>query len=175
MTEDFLCPRRAESFGAFPGRDTWEDRNGYQHCSYCGSLKPEALFQAIEVGAELGPTDKNYKVYVDLPDPRVGQPKIVGMRNSPPTESDTSWVKVTEENLPEVLADGWGAHNLGQWMLKTPRSATLQDKFYFQHLSPEEQSRFVDLLNAKKINIGSPGYFYSLPFFVVPAQESAAG
>jgi hypothetical protein len=33
-------------------------------CSYCGSLSPETLFEALACGAELGPTDKNYKLYV---------------------------------------------------------------------------------------------------------------
>ena len=33
-------------------------------CSYCGSMNPEEFFAQIEAGAELGPTDKNYKVYV---------------------------------------------------------------------------------------------------------------
>lgn len=34
-------------------------------CSYCGGMSPEGLFEAIACGAELGPTDKNYKVYVE--------------------------------------------------------------------------------------------------------------
>lgn len=33
-------------------------------CSYCGSISPDRLFAALDAGAELGPTDKNYKVYV---------------------------------------------------------------------------------------------------------------
>ena len=33
-------------------------------CSYCGSISPAALFEAIDAGEELGPTDKSYKVYV---------------------------------------------------------------------------------------------------------------
>lgn len=39
-------------------------------------------------------------------------------------------------------------------------------KFYFQHLSTEEQRRFVNLLNERKITIGYPGHFYVRPFFV---------
>lgn len=42
-------------------------------------------------------------------------------------------------------------------------------KFYFQHL-PEEQARvFVDMMNAKTMNIGHPGHFYVKPFFCAPA------
>ena len=33
-------------------------------CSYCGSLHPDELFRCIEAGAEITPTDKNYKIYV---------------------------------------------------------------------------------------------------------------
>jgi len=34
-------------------------------CSYCGSLKPSRVIAAVRNGAELGPTDKAYKVYVE--------------------------------------------------------------------------------------------------------------
>lgn len=44
--------------------------------------------------------------------------------------------------------------------------AGMRWKFYFQHLSDEQMTRFIELLNAKKINIGYPGYFYTLPFFI---------
>jgi len=39
-------------------------------------------------------------------------------------------------------------------------------KFYFQHFSKEECLRFIDLLNAKKIVLDEPGYFYVKPFFI---------
>lgn len=38
-------------------------------------------------------------------------------------------------------------------------------KFYFQHLSPEQQTRFIELYNAHKLRLGVPGYFYQLPYF----------
>ncbi len=41
-----------------------------------------------------------------------------------------------------------------------------RQKFYFQHLAEDQHRAFVDLLNAKKLNIGYPGHFYVLPFFV---------
>jgi len=86
--------------------DTWRDG---KTCSYCGSLSPDEFLRRIEAGHELGPTDKNYKVYLNHP---------------------------------------WG-------------------KFYFQHLSVEQKQKFVDLINTKKLNIGYPGHFYVLPFFIV--------
>lgn len=47
--------------------------------------------------------------------------------------------------------------------IKTPTGET---KFYFVHLSDEQQTTFVELLNAKQLTIGYPGRFYVLPFFV---------
>ena len=41
-----------------------------------------------------------------------------------------------------------------------PAPATLHLKFYFQHLSADEQRRFVELVNAGKIT-----GLYVLPFF----------
>lgn len=66
------CPRRGESpmalgvdFDKNPG-DVWEDRKeGYLCCSYCGSMHPDDFFKYVEAQHEIGPTDKNYKAYVD--------------------------------------------------------------------------------------------------------------
>lgn len=58
------CPRRTESFtqaSTLEGEDHWGKDNT---CSYCGSMHPDKLFEAINAGEELGPTDKSYKVYV---------------------------------------------------------------------------------------------------------------
>jgi len=70
------CPRRNESpnpegYGdgtATP--DHWQlrhGRKGPRFCSYCGSLHPDDFMAvAREGGGVLGPTDKNYKVYVTI-------------------------------------------------------------------------------------------------------------
>lgn len=102
-----LCPRRDEMVGPFklPEQDEWRDGR----CSFCGSIAPDMFLTVAEMGAELGPTDKDYKVYVE------------------------------------------GAEHR---------------KFYFQHLDEAGKRHFVELLNAKKLNIGSPGHFYVLPFFM---------
>lgn len=57
------CPRRtALSNVQFPEEDTWRADNT---CSYCGSYNPDLLVKRIdEETVELGPTDKNYKVYL---------------------------------------------------------------------------------------------------------------
>jgi hypothetical protein len=39
-------------------------------------------------------------------------------------------------------------------------------KFYFEHLSEEQKIEFVEMLNSKSINIGYPGHFYRLPYFI---------
>lgn len=84
-------------------------------CSYCGSIRPDELFAAIERGDEITPTDKSYKIYV--------------------------------------------GHTR---------------KFYFQHLSEEEQVKFIDLCNEQKINLAYPGYFYVLPYFCEPVFKEDA-
>jgi len=59
MTDDPpSCPRRAMS-----GDDVWRSDHT---CSYCGSFNPTALMARLEEETvELGPTDKNYKLYLD--------------------------------------------------------------------------------------------------------------
>ncbi len=43
-----------------------------------------------------------------------------------------------------------------------------QSKFYFQHLTPEERSKFAMLWLDKKFNLAWPGHFYTLPYFMGP-------
>lgn len=38
-------------------------------------------------------------------------------------------------------------------------------KFYFQHLTVEQQDRFIELVNAKTVHLKEPGYFYVTPYF----------
>lgn len=110
-----FCPRAQENGGGpdspflppMNGEMTWREDCT---CSYCGSLSEDSLFQAIEAGVKITPTDKNYKIYVD------------------------------------VKVQGAG-------------------KFYFQHLSDEGRTKFIELVNARKLNLAAPGYFYVLPFF----------
>lgn len=123
----------------------WRDDDGT--CSYCGSISPEQLFAAIAAGAELGPTDKNYKVYVRLGER--AQSHIATLREG----AQAARVEYAKE-CRDALA--------------VLERMPVHPKFYFQHLSDDEQQRFVDLLNAKQLNIGYPGHFYRLPFFAVP-------
>ena len=62
------CPRMAEvghgskSPFKLPTDSKWRDNNT---CSWCGGLNPDVALNMIENGAIVGPTDKNYKIYVD--------------------------------------------------------------------------------------------------------------
>lgn len=175
-----VCPRRGEAPYLMPGddgKDFW--RGAGDGCSYCGSISPEEFFAAVEAGAEIGPTDKSYKAYVDLHDPRAGKPYIVSRTNFDPRNDD--YVKVTPENadtLPldpqekaealEKLEDGGGV-----WIRVIPRPERRQGKFHFQHLSPEQRRRFIELYNSKAMKLGYPGHFYARPFFCAPADATA--
>ena len=171
-----ICPRRGEAPFAMrgdDGKDFW--RGGGDGCSYCGSISPEDFFAAVEAGAEIGPTDKSYKAYVDMPDPNAGQPRVVSSTNFDPASE--GYVRVTAENadsLPLSWDDRKDAGERDLWVKIAPTSARRQGKFYFQHLSPEQRRMFIELYNAKKMKVGYPGHFYSRPFFCSEVQTSAA-
>lgn len=113
MSEMHRCPRRVESYIGLMAEgdpDTWIDQP--RRCTWCGSVHPDDFMQMVELGAELGPTDKTYKVYLS-----------------------------------------------GAW------------KFYFQHLSDAQQDRFFELMKIGKLNIGHPGRFHILPFFIIAREK----
>lgn len=65
------CPRKIEDHGnpetstlIYVNKyDVWRE-NGT--CSYCGSMNPDTLMEALEAGTvTIGATDKSYKIYVD--------------------------------------------------------------------------------------------------------------
>lgn len=41
-------------------------------------------------------------------------------------------------------------------------------KFYFQHLTREDQQLFIDHINSGRMQLDAPGYFYIRPFFIAP-------
>lgn len=78
MGKKHTCPRRAENGmdredGPFKGSgknlDTYVSGRGIigqgRGCSYCGSMSPDDFMEAVREGAQIGPTDKSYKVYVE--------------------------------------------------------------------------------------------------------------
>lgn len=59
-----LCPRRSEVVGPFklPEADHW---GSDKTCSFCGGLHPDEALRLLREGAEITPTDKNYKFYIN--------------------------------------------------------------------------------------------------------------
>jgi len=167
-TDKHFCPRREEAphiAKAFPEGDVWDDRDGYRACTYCGSMHPDDLFEAIERGDKLGPTDKSYKIYVDLPHKNPDSVRVVGSANFKPGDSYKNWNDLTPEE--KEIAKGYDPTDGQERFIQFGTNGAINHaKFYFQHLSPEQRTKFVQLLNDKKMNIGYPGYFYSLPYFV---------
>ena len=47
-------------------------------------------------------------------------------------------------------------------------------KFYFQHFDSEQQQRFIDAINAGRVRLAAPGYFYTLPFFCRCGEPKAS-
>lgn len=150
------CPRRMQEMGSWKreeGLDVWETGHGLvghqekkeKSCSFCGSLHPDAFMEWIEQGAEVGPTDKSYKAYITYPgkDPEEGKVQEYTI----PNESGGPPTEVTEVYGTEC-------------------------KFYFQHLSDDQQIKFVELYNNLTMRIGYPGRFYVLPFFMTTRPES---
>lgn len=162
LPKQHRCGRRDDGGVAAhlaPEYDTWRSDGT---CSYCGSISSEEFFRVIEAGGTLGPTDKSYKVYVDDPNPTAGQPCIVSTANWAAPDH----VLVTKENRSSFPQ--WEQHCLTPgktWVRVGPEGPTRQRKFYFQHLTPEGRTRFVELYNEKKMKIGYPGHFYTRPYF----------
>ncbi|MES2671608.1 MAG: hypothetical protein V4673_14490 [Pseudomonadota bacterium] len=149
-------------------------------CSYCGSMHPDDVFAAIEAGSQLTPTDKSYKVYVDHANPKAGQASVRSSANFAQTAA--GWIKVTPENINTLPLDDYQRKHAAEsdkagheyWVLPGIERERETGKFYFQHFSAEEQQRFIDLLNAKKITLAAPGFFYARPFFIAPPAKATA-
>lgn len=183
----FYCPRRDDTtrwlagagggmtlyfdpeqqIGATPLADTWRGTDDHLHgigCSYCGSMRPEAFLEAIKAGAEIGPTDKGYKVYVDLPEPH---PDWLTVRSSTrsPDAFPGDWQRSSRKLMKELTErDGVRRdYHAEDWIQLGPRSATRHAKFYLQHIAHPGPLRaeLFDLVTAGEIRIGYPGHFYS--------------
>lgn len=159
------CPRQAESAVMqvqLQHQSHWREDGT---CSYCGSISPEQVFASIEEGFHLTPTDKNYKVYVERRNPHAGKPSIRSSSNGKEQPNwGTGWIKVTEENiksLPTLVL----TPRVGDWVKVGVESEMEEVKFYFQHFSEDDKRKFIELLNAKRIRLRTPGFFYRLPFF----------
>lgn len=144
-----FCPRALENGGGhnsplkppFNGEMHWREDDT---CSYCGSLNPDTFMARLEAGdVELSPTDKNYKVYI----------RNVG----------GEVFKQTYRKCP-VDATCTGPDDCTHWVTRERARA----KFYFQHLSNDQKTRFVELYNQRKLQFVDDYGFYVLPYFCEP-------
>ena len=74
-----------------PDSDTWMDRDGHgwYSCSYCGSLHPDQFMEFSAKRAEVGPTDKDYKAYIDLDTGKPAEDK----EETSPNGNKRSWTE----------------------------------------------------------------------------------
>lgn len=64
----FTCGRRHEMFAFGAGVENKDSYDSDGRCSYCGGISQERFFELVTEGAEVGPTDKSYKAYVNAID-----------------------------------------------------------------------------------------------------------
>jgi len=159
----FQCPRRGEShFGSSPefARDNDYDPSD-DTCRYCGSLNPDTLMIRLEsTDVRLGATDKNYKVYVENDG---GTPFKQSYRDCP---KDKEMVGTAGNKYMTWSCEG--PRTCTHWVTREMSSA----KFYFQHLSEGQRTRFIELLNDKKIKFPGGIGFYVLPFFISKSSDT---
>lgn len=143
------CPRRMLDWGPWTHEEGLDGFRDDGHCKFCGSLNPDTLMARLEAGdVELGPTDKNYKVYVRNSGGAVfSQAYRTGDdERDVPVEERTDWVTRERE----------------------------ETKFYFVHLTQPQMVRFIELHNERKLKLGYPHHFYRWPFFMGPVTETGS-
>lgn len=166
------CPRQAQEATLqvqLEHQSHWRDDNT---CSYCGGLSPEEFFRAVEAGALIEPTDKNYKAYVVDDSPLAGQPCLIVTANFS-HEGQEGWFQVTEENKDSLPMGPNGSPRgvrVGDWTKIDPHPAKRHRKFYFQHLDEVGRQRFIQMHNDKRMNVWGGG-FYVTPYFCRPVQQ----
>lgn len=69
----FECPRQTHEAVLAVQKEHKPQLRADMTCSYCGSLSEEAFFEAVRAGAEIIPTDKDYKAYIAGPNPLAGK------------------------------------------------------------------------------------------------------
>ena len=183
MTTAQTCPRRTHEPGPWDreeGLDTWTTGHGVigqddagPSCSFCGSLHPDRFMELVRDGWIVGPTDKTYKAYLSRP-----------LTDEEQAEHKARWLGgfTAQELRDSALARGEtvaatrAALEAAYYAQVAPlHSGPTKAKFYFQHLTPEQQQEFVDLYRTQRMAVGYPGRFYQPPFFMhfaTPEQNS---
>lgn len=70
------------------------------------------------------------------------------------------------ERFFELVREGWTVSPTDKNYKAYLKGGGLWAKFYFQHLSHEQQGEFIALYNTGEMSIAEPGHFYVAPFFV---------
>lgn len=151
-------------------------------CSYCGSISQEAFLKAVEQGLQITPTDKNYKVYVEIPNDEPDALRVIGGSNSKENPigsfgKSATYCKLecdmTDEEFEMAKNQGWlvedrrqSGRDQTQWICFGPTGAIKHGKFYFDHLDEEGRKRFIELHNNHTMQLAYPGHFYTTPYFV---------
>lgn len=187
MTEKFTCPRRiadglATADGPFvgsgPNLDEWSTRAGLigqpSGCTYCGSLPSAMFMDQVRAGAKVGPTDKPYKLYIDVPSRGTSTLRVISSSNSPSgglthyRDLSRAEKKAVKEYASSGYPKGFKDHYYGL----TTWDATTEAKFYTHHLTEEQGWEFHTLWREHKINWGYPGAPYTRLY--IPGPSSAA-
>jgi hypothetical protein len=163
------CPRRMTDFGPWPrdpDLDTWTTGHGLigqseigQSCSFCGSLHPDRFMELVREGWIVGPTDKPYKAYLERPftAEEIASRKAAYMAR---------FAGLSEQAVAELGE---------QYDREFTSVGSTVAKFYFQHLTVEQQDEFIALHNAHRIKFGPPGGFYVTPFFAQTRTPETGG
>lgn len=174
--ESQTCPRRIHEVGPWSREenlDSWTTGHGVvgqdavgPSCSFCGSLNPDRFMKLVREGWIVGPTDKNYKAYLDRPatdeEKRADKERWLASGIAQVLKRAAEAEGKAPEQVAEELNGAYWSENL------TADSAGQKAKFYYQHLSAEQQSEFIALYNERRMNIGYPGRLYVPPFFAAP-------
>lgn len=131
----------------------------FRTCSYCGSIHPEDLIEAIKAGATLGGADWKYgwphKFYVDkIPNPNAGQPRSftsMSIAGPEPTEEERASMQQYADRPDcelRVVQDGFSSSDgKPRYRLSVfqPDDPTTHGKFYNEHLNDLSPEAFAEL------------------------------
>lgn len=172
------CPRRMAEYGPWEhaeGLDSWTTGHGVVgqdaaglSCSFCGSLDPDRFMELVREGWVVGPTDKNYKAYLHRPlsGEEKAERKATWLRNFSPEELRAT-AESRSENPEQVRAELESYYDA---QVAPAEASSTEAKFYYQHLSAEQQAEFIELYNARGMSVGYPGRLYVLPFFTTSSS-----
>ncbi len=196
-TTKHTCPRRLNEFGPWERKEGLDEYTGGRGlagqprgCSFCGSLPPDDFLAMVKAGAEIGPTDKSYKLYVKWANPNPDALWVIGSTSTAdkPVKGQWpgggldwyGWDELTQELLEIARRDGYdrGDDSYRPTWLGFGTRPSLDAKFYTVHLSPEQGREFYALWQDGKVHWGYPGGPYRplyLPGFEKQDESTGGG